>query len=165
MRIQFKQLSQRMQNYRTAGSYFPTHGSTRWCFAGHTEAGCDLTRLAGFEQSFVKSSMKMAQWHVVQIFCWEAWFKNWYNCRPNSLTNEQTVERLDQKTIQTEYLNFTVIVRLVILTFIWLRRAKRRCYNSTCSWFQSNLLKLNKADGEPAWNLDRGQLQRVIAVF
>ena len=37
--------------------------------AGHTEAGCDLARLAGLEPAsvIVKSSKKMAQWHAAQI--------------------------------------------------------------------------------------------------
>lgn len=56
------------------------------------------------------------------------------------MTNEQTVERLDQRTIQTEYGSFELYryreignpdIHLALVK----GEPKRRRYNGTCTWF------------------------------
>ena len=77
------------------------------------------------------------------------------------MTNEQTVERIDQQTIDTEYGVFDLYrYREIGNPDIHLALVKGQPKDggvTTVHGFNPthDLLKLNKQDGEPAWNLDR----------
>ena len=57
--------------------------------AGHTEAGCDLAKLAGLTPAAViveilKDDGEMARRPDLEIFAEEHGLKNWYDCRLDS---------------------------------------------------------------------------------
>lgn len=81
--------------------------------AGHTEAGCDLARLAGLEPAsviceIIKEDGEMARRPDLEVFAQK------HNIKIGTIadlihyrmTNEQTIERIDQQTIQTDYGTF-----------------------------------------------------------
>ena len=81
--------------------------------AGHTEAGCDLTRLAGLEPAsviceIINEDGTMARRPDLEVLQ-KTWFKKIGTIADlihYRMTNEQTVERLSQETIDTEYGTF-----------------------------------------------------------
>ena len=91
--------------------------------AGHTEAGCDLARLAGLEPSSViveilnddgsmarkKDLVAFAKKHKLKIGTIEDLIKY-------RISNEKTVQRISQQTIKTKYGSFTSIFYKDILT-------------------------------------------------
>lgn len=144
--------------------------------AGHTEAGCDLARLAGLEPAsviceIINEDGTMARRADLEIFAEKHGLKigTIADLIHYRMTNEQTVERLDQKTIQTEYGSFELYrYREIGNPDIHLALVKGEPKEGVTTvrvhGFSpiSDLLKLNKADGEPAWNLDRA-LQTIAA--
>lgn len=83
--------------------------------AGHTEAGCDLARLAGFEPASVICEVlnedgTMARRPELEVFAKEHGLKigtiaDLINYR---VLNEKTVELIDQGSVETEYGEFTL---------------------------------------------------------
>lgn len=84
--------------------------------AGHTEAGCDLARMAGFEASAViveimNEDGTMARRPDLEVFAKE------HNLKIGTIAdmihyralNEQTVERQEEHDVDTEYGNFKLI--------------------------------------------------------
>ena len=84
--------------------------------AGHTEAGCDLARMAGFEPAaaiveIMNEDGTMARRPDLEVFAKE------HNLKIGTIAdmihyramNEQTVVRQDQKTVETEYGAFELI--------------------------------------------------------
>ncbi len=137
--------------------------------AGHTEAGCDLSRLAGLEPAsviceIINEDGSMARRPDLEVFAEKHGLKigTIADLIHYRMTNEQTVEHLDSQSIDTEYGTFQlhryrelgnpdIHVALVkgnpaegVTT------VRVHGFNPT-----RDLLKLNKADGQPAWNLDR----------
>lgn len=98
------------------GHIFPTHGTTISGVlhrAGHTEAGCDLARLAGLEPAsviceIINEDGTMARRPDLEIFAEKHGLKigTIADLIHYRMTNEQTVERLDQQSIDTEYGTF-----------------------------------------------------------
>ena len=137
--------------------------------AGHTEAGCDLARLAGLEPAsviceIINDDGSMARRADLEIFAEKHGLKigTIADLIHYRMTNEQTVERLSQEKINTEYGEFDLYrYREVGNPDIHLALVKGQPkegvttvrvhgFNPT-----RDLLKLNKADGSRAWNLDR----------
>ena len=137
--------------------------------AGHTEAGCDLARLAGLEPAsviceIINEDGTMARRPDLEVFAEKHGLKigTIADLIHYRMTNEQTVERLSQQTIETEYGHFELFrYREVGNPDIHLALVKGEPregvttvrvhgFNPT-----RDLLKLNKQGGEPAWNLDR----------
>jgi len=91
--------------------------------AGHTEAGCDLARLAGLEPSSViveilnddgsmarkKDLVAFAKKHKLKIGTIEDLIKY-------RISNEKTIQRISQQTIKTKYGPFTSVFYKDILT-------------------------------------------------
>ena len=91
--------------------------------AGHTEAGCDLARLAGLEPSAViveilnedgtmarkKDLMSFASQHKLKVGTIEELIKY-------RISNEKTVQRVSQQMIKTRYGSFTIVFYKDILT-------------------------------------------------
>jgi len=83
--------------------------------AGHTEAGCDLARLAGLEPAaaiveILKADGSMARRPDLEVFAKEHGIRigtiaGWIRYR---LDNEQNVERIGKKVVDTEHGEFTV---------------------------------------------------------
>ncbi|CAA0082159.1 Riboflavin biosynthesis protein RibBA [BD1-7 clade bacterium] len=78
--------------------------------AGHTEAGCDLARLAGFEQAAViveimNDDGTMARRPELEAFAQQHDIKigTIADLIHYRVTNEKTIELIDEGTIQTEY--------------------------------------------------------------
>ena len=137
--------------------------------AGHTEAGCDLSRLAGLEPAsviceIIKEDGTMARRADLEVFAEKHGLKmgTIADLIHYRMTNEQTVERLDQQTIDTEYGSFDLYryrelgnpdIHLALVKGEpkdGVTTVRVHGFNPT-----RDLLKLNKQDGEPAWNLDR----------
>ena len=81
--------------------------------AGHTEAGCDLSRLAGLEPAsviceIINEDGTMARRADLEIFAEKHGLKigTIADLIHYRMTNEQTVERIDQQSIDTEYGTF-----------------------------------------------------------
>ena len=137
--------------------------------AGHTEAGCDLSRLAGLEPASVICEIinpdgTMARRPDLEIFAQEHGLKigTIADLIHYRMTNEQTVERLDQQQIETDYGTFDLYrYREIGNPDIHLALVKGQPTEGVTTvrvhGFNPvrDLLKLNKEDGEPAWNLDR----------
>ncbi|MGI1794765.1 bifunctional 3,4-dihydroxy-2-butanone-4-phosphate synthase/GTP cyclohydrolase II [Acinetobacter variabilis] len=137
--------------------------------AGHTEAGCDLSRLAGLEPAsviceIIKEDGTMARRPDLEIFAEKHGLKigTIADLIHYRMTNEQTVERIDQQTIDTEYGVFDLYrYREIGNPDIHLALVKGQPKDGVTTvrvhGFNPtrDLLKLNKQDGEPAWNLDR----------
>ncbi len=82
--------------------------------AGHTEAGCDLTRLAGLEPAaviceIIKENGEMARRDDLEIFAKEQGLKigTIADLIHYRIANEQTVEETNQYTLDTEFGTFT----------------------------------------------------------
>ncbi|MGB9192306.1 MULTISPECIES: bifunctional 3,4-dihydroxy-2-butanone-4-phosphate synthase/GTP cyclohydrolase II [unclassified Acinetobacter] len=137
--------------------------------AGHTEAGCDLARLAGLEPAsviceIIKEDGTMARRPDLEIFAEKHGLKigTIADLIHYRMTNEQTVERLDQQTLNTEYGTFELFrYREVGNPDIHLALVKGEPKEGVTTvrvhGFNPvrDLLKINKQDGEPAWNLDK----------
>ncbi|MGN5533885.1 bifunctional 3,4-dihydroxy-2-butanone-4-phosphate synthase/GTP cyclohydrolase II [Acinetobacter sp. Lyrl_1] len=141
--------------------------------AGHTEAGCDLSRLAGLEPAsviceIINEDGTMARRPDLEVFAEKHGLKigtiaDLINYR---MTNEQTVERIDQQKIDTEYGSFDLYryretgnpdIHLALVKGEprdGVTTVRVHGFNPT-----RDLLKLNKAESEPAWNLDRALQQ------
>jgi 3,4-dihydroxy 2-butanone 4-phosphate synthase/GTP cyclohydrolase II len=83
--------------------------------AGHTEAGCDLARLAGLEPSaaiveILKADGSMARRPDLEIFAKEHGIKigTIADLIRYRLDNEQNVERIGKEVVETEYGEFTL---------------------------------------------------------
>lgn len=81
--------------------------------AGHTEASCDLARLAGLEPAaviceIIKEDGEMARRPDLEIFAQQHGLKigTIADLIHYRMTNEQTIERIDQQTINTTYGEF-----------------------------------------------------------
>lgn len=136
--------------------------------AGHTEAGCDLTRLAGLEPAsviceIINEDGTMARRPDLEVFAEKYGLKigTIADLIHYRMTNEQTVERLSQETIQTEYGEFDLYkyreignpdIHLALVK----GEPKQGITTVRVHGFNPvrDLLKLNKADGSAAWNLD-----------
>ena len=136
--------------------------------AGHTEAGCDLTRLAGLEPAsviceIINEDGTMARRPDLEVFAEKHGLKigTIADLIHYRMTNEQTVERLSQETIDTEYGTFELYkyreignpdIHLALVK----GEPKQGVTTVRVHGFNPvrDLLKLNKADGSAAWNLD-----------
>lgn len=136
--------------------------------AGHTEAGCDLARLAGLEPAsviceIIKENGEMARRPDLEIFAEKHGIKigTIADLIHYRMTNEQTVSRDEISTIQTEYGDFQLYryheigspaVHLALVK----GNPKEGITTVRVHGFNParDLLKLNKIDGTPAWNLD-----------
>jgi len=83
--------------------------------AGHTEAGCDLARLAGLEPAaaiveILKADGSMARRPDLEVFAKEHGIRigTIADLIRYRLDNEQNVERIGKKVVDTEYGEFTV---------------------------------------------------------
>lgn len=137
--------------------------------AGHTEAGCDLTRLAGLEPAsviceIINEDGTMARREDLEVFAEKHGLKigTIADLIHYRMTNEQTVERLGQQTIETDYGSFELYrYREIGNPDIHLALVKGEPKDGVTTvrvhGFNPtrDLLKLKKQDGEPAWNLDR----------
>ena len=137
--------------------------------AGHTEAGCDLSHLAGLEPASVICEIinpdgTMARRPDLEIFAQEHGLKigTIADLIHYRMTNEQTVERLDQQQIETDYGTFDLYrYREIGNPDIHLALVKGQPTDGVTTvrvhGFNPvrDLLKLSKQEGEPAWNLDR----------
>ena len=137
--------------------------------AGHTEAGCDLSRLAGLEPAsviceIINEDGTMARRPDLEVFAEKHGLKigTIADLIHYRMTNEQTVERIDQQTLDTEYGTFDLYrYRELGNPDIHLALVKGQPAEGVTTvrvhGFSPvrDLLKLNKQDGEPAWNLDR----------
>ena len=137
--------------------------------AGHTEAGCDLSRLAGLEPAsviceIINEDGTMARRPDLEVFAEKHGLKigTIADLIHYRMTNEQTVERIDQQSIDTEYGSFDLYryrelgnpdIHLALVKGEpkeGVTTVRVHGFNPT-----RDLLKLKKQDGEPAWNLDR----------
>ena len=134
--------------------------------AGHTEAGCDLSRIAGLEPAsviceIINEDGTMARRPDLEVFAEKHGLKigTIADLIHYRMTNEQTVERLGQETIKTEYGNFELVryrelgnpdIHLALVK----GQPKEGVTTVRVHGFNPvrDLLKLNKIDGEPAWN-------------
>ena len=137
--------------------------------AGHTEAGCDLSRLAGLEPAsviceIINEDGTMARRPDLEVFAEKHGLKmgTIADLIHYRMTNEQTVERLDQQTLDTEYGTFELFryreignpdIHLALVK----GEPKQGVTTVRVHGFSPvrDLLKLNKQDGAPAWNLDK----------
>ena len=137
--------------------------------AGHTEAGCDLARLAGLEPAsviceIINEDGTMARRPDLEIFAEKHGLKigTIADLIHYRMTNEQTVERLDQQSIDTEYGTFDLYryrelgnpdIHLALVKGEpkeGVTTVRVHGFNPT-----RDLLKLKKADTSATWNLDR----------
>ena len=136
--------------------------------AGHTEAGCDLTRLAGLEPAsviceIINDDGTMARRPDLEVFAEKHGLKigTIADLIHYRMTSEQTVERLSQETINTEYGAFELYKYREIGSpdiHLALVKGEPKQGVTTVRVHGFNpvrdLLKLNKADGSTAWSLD-----------
>ena len=137
--------------------------------AGHTEAGRDLSRLAGLEPAsviceIINDDGEMARRPDLEIFAQKHGIKigTIADLIHYRMTNEQTIERDEVSTIQTEYGEFKLhryhevgnpAVHLALIKgnpADGVTTVRVHGFNPT-----RDLLKLNKEDGSTAWNIDR----------
>ena len=137
--------------------------------AGHTEAGCDLSRLAGLEPASVICEIinpdgTMARRPDLEVFAEKHGLKigTIADLIHYRMTNEQTVERLDQQQIETDYGTFDLYrYREIGNPDIHLALVKGQPTDGVTTvrvhGFNPvrDLLTLSNQEGEPAWNLDR----------
>lgn len=83
--------------------------------AGHTEAGCDLARLAGLEPAsviceIIKEDGEMARRPDLEVFAQKHGIKigTIADLIHYRMTNEQTIECLDEQPVNTDYGQFTL---------------------------------------------------------
>ncbi|MDO4222656.1 MAG: bifunctional 3,4-dihydroxy-2-butanone-4-phosphate synthase/GTP cyclohydrolase II [Acinetobacter sp.] len=136
--------------------------------AGHTEAGCDLARLAGLEPAsviceIIKDDGEMARRPDLEKFAEKHGLKigTIADLIHYRMTNEQTIERIDQQHIETEYGAFELYryrefgnpdIHVALVKGNpneGVSTVRVHGFNAT-----RDLLKLHK-DGESAWNIDR----------
>ncbi len=137
--------------------------------AGHTEAGCDLSRLAGLEPAsviceIINEDGTMARRPDLEVFAEKHGLKigTIADLIHYRMTNEQTVERIDQQRIDTEYGEFDLFryremgspdVHLAIVKgepAQGVTTVRVHGFNPV-----RDLLKLNKSDSESYWNFDK----------
>ncbi|TCM68668.1 GTP cyclohydrolase II /3,4-dihydroxy-2-butanone 4-phosphate synthase [Acinetobacter calcoaceticus] len=137
--------------------------------AGHTEAGCDLARLAGLEPAsviceIINDDGTMARRPDLEVFAEKHGLKmgTIADLIHYRMTNEQTVERVAQERIETEYGAFDLYryqemgspeVHLAIVKgdpSQGVTTVRVHGFNPV-----RDLLKLNNADNEANWNLDK----------
>ena len=131
--------------------------------AGHTEAGCDLEP-ASVICEIINEDGTMARRADLEIFAEKHGLKigTIADLIHYRMTNEQTVERIDQQSIDTEYGTFDLYryhelgnpdIHLALVK----GEPKEGVTTVRVHGFNPvrDLLKLNKKDGEPAWNLDK----------
>lgn len=137
--------------------------------AGHTEAGCDLSRLAGLEPAsviceIINEDGTMARRPDLEVFAEKHGLKigTIADLIHYRMTNEQTVERIDQQRIETEYGEFDLFryremgspdVHLAIVKgepSQGITTVRVHGFNPV-----RDLLKLNKSDSESYWNFDK----------
>ena len=137
--------------------------------AGHTEAAVDLARLSGFNEGGVICEIMnddgtMARRPDLEISAEKHGLKigTIADLIHYRMTNEQTVERLDQQSIDTEYGTFDLYryrelgnpdIHLALVKGEpkeGVTTVRVHGFNPT-----RDLLKLKKADGSATWNLDR----------
>ncbi len=137
--------------------------------AGHTEAGCDLSRLAGLEPAsviceIINEDGTMARRPDLEVFAEKHGLKigTIADLIHYRMTNEQTVERIDQQRIDTEYGSFELYhYREVGSPDVHLALVKGDPSQgvSTVRVHGFNpiydILKLNQADQESKWNFDK----------
>ena len=137
--------------------------------AGHTEAGCDLARLAGLEPAsviceIINEDGTMARRPDLEVFAEKHGLKigTIADLIHYRMTNEQTVERIDQQPLDTEYGAFELFrYREIGNPDIHLALVKGQPKDGVTTvrvhGFNParDLLKLNKQDGGAAWNLDK----------
>lgn len=136
--------------------------------AGHTEAGCDLARLAGLEPAsviceIINEDGEMARRPDLEVFAEKHGIKmgTIADLIHYRMTNEQTVERIESSTIQTEYGEFQLFryqeagnpaVHLALVKgnpSEGVTTVRVHGFNPI-----RDLLKQKKADGSSAWNID-----------
>lgn len=136
--------------------------------AGHTEAGCDLARLAGLEPAsviceIINEDGEMARRPDLEIFAEKHGIKmgTIADLIHYRMTNEQTVERVEVSPIQTEYGEFALYryhelgnpaVHLALVKgdpSEGVTTVRVHGFNPS-----RDLLKLCKEDGSNAWNID-----------
>ncbi|MFT4020410.1 MAG: bifunctional 3,4-dihydroxy-2-butanone-4-phosphate synthase/GTP cyclohydrolase II [Acinetobacter sp.] len=136
--------------------------------AGHTEAGSDLARLAGLEPAaviceIINEDGTMARRPDLEVFAEKYGLKigTIADMIHYRMTNEQTVERLSQQTIDTEYGEFQLYryqehgnpeLHLAIVK----GEPKDGVTTVRVHGFNPlrDLLKLKSKTGETAWNVD-----------
>ena len=137
--------------------------------AGHTEAGCDLSRLAGLEPAsviceIINDDGTMARRPDLEVFAEKHGLKigTIADLIHYRMTNEQTVERIDQQRIDTEYGEFDLFryremgspdVHLAIVKgepSQGVTTVRVHGFNPV-----RDVLKLNKSDSESYWNFDK----------
>lgn len=137
--------------------------------AGHTEAGCDLSRLAGLEPAsviceIINEDGTMARRPDLEVFAEKHGLKigTIADLIHYRMTNEQTVERIDQQRIDTEYGEFDLFryremgspdVHLAIVKgepAQGVTTVRVHGFNPV-----RDVLKLNKSDSESYWNFDK----------
>ena len=137
--------------------------------AGHTEAGCDLSRLAGLEPAsviceIINDDGTMARRPDLEVFAEKHGLKigTIADLIHYRMINEQTVERIDHQHINTEYGDFELFrYRELGNPDIHLALVKGDPTQGVTTvrvhGFSPvrDLLKINKSQGEPTWNLDR----------
>lgn len=137
--------------------------------AGHTEAGCDLSRLAGLEPAsviceIIKEDGEMARRPDLEVFAQKHGLKmgTIADLIHYRMTNEQTITRNEVSTIQTEYGEFQLHRYVEVgnpAVHLALVKGNPKDGVTTVRVHGFNpsrdLLKLNKADGSTAWNIDR----------
>ena len=137
--------------------------------AGHTEAGCDLARLAGLEPAsviceIIKEDGTMARRPDLEVFAEKHGLKigTIADLIHYRMTNEQTVERIDHEVIKTEYGSFDLYryrelgnpdIHLALVK----GEPKQGVTTVRVHGFNPtrDLLKVKKPDSESTWNLDR----------
>lgn len=137
--------------------------------AGHTEAGCDLSRLAGLEPAsviceIINDDGNMARRPDLEVFAEKHGLKigTIADLIHYRMTNEQTVERIDQQRIDTEYGAFELYrYREMGSPDVHLALVKGDPSQgvSTVRVHGFNpihdILKLSQADQEHKWNFDK----------
>ena len=137
--------------------------------AGHTEAGCDLARLAGLEPAsviceIINDDGTMARRPDLEVFAEKHGIKigTIADLIHYRMTNEQTVERLGQQRISTEYGEFELYrYQEIGSPYIHLALVKGQPSQGVTTvrvhGFNParDLLKLSGADQEANWNLDK----------
>jgi 3,4-dihydroxy 2-butanone 4-phosphate synthase/GTP cyclohydrolase II len=136
--------------------------------AGHTEAGCDLARLAGLEPAsviceIIKENGEMARRADLEIFAEKHGLKigTIADLIHYRMTNEHTVEHIESSSIDTEYGEFKLnryrevgnpAVHLALIK----GNPKDGITTVRVHGFNPSrdLLKLTKADKSLAWNID-----------
>lgn len=144
--------------------------------AGHTEAGSDLSRLAGLEPAsviceIINDDGTMARRPDLEKFAEKHGLKigTIADLIHHRMTNEQTVERLSQETIETEYGTFELFrykEHGSSETHLAIVKGDPKAGTTTVRVHGFNplrdLIKLKKTEGDLSWSLDQS-LQKIAA--